>query len=373
MRIALVHYSYSPVVGGVETVLQNHARIFAAAGHRVTVYCREGSANEPGIEVQTIPKGSPGADLLRQTLPEQDAVFAHNVLTMPFEPEWTEALLDLAPMHPTTLWFSWVHDLAATNPHYTVPAGSALRSSPPGFRSIAISEHRAGEFLGLTGTPCAVIPNGIDPAGTLQLTPAVADLARILGWFKRDWILLHPARMLPRKNIEFSLRTLHATRSMGLDCVLLVTGAPDAQNPSHREYAAALERLREELDLQQHAFFLHAFFEVSNADLSSLYALSDAVLFPSLQEGFGLPVLEAALHRVPLVCPDIPPLSELLPEGGLRYPPGCAPGDLACSLIALLAQKPQNLTRKRVLQTYAWETVAERFLLPLLESKHPFA
>jgi glycosyltransferase involved in cell wall biosynthesis len=337
VRIALVHYSYSPVVGGVETVLQNHARIFAAAGHRVTVYCREGSANEPGIEVQTIPKGSPGADLLRQTLPEQDAVFAHNVLTMPFEPEWTEALLDLAPMHPTTLWFSWVHDLAATNPHYTVPAGSALRSSPPGFRSIAISEHRAGEFLGLTGTPCAVIPNGIDPAGTLQLTPAVADLARILGWFKRDWILLHPARMLPRKNIEFSLRTLHATRSMGLDCVLLVTGAPDAQNPSHREYAAALERLREELDLQQHAFFLHAFYEVSNAD------------------------------------PDIPPLSELLPEGGLRYPPGCAPGDLACSLIALLAQKPQNLTRKRVLQTYAWETVAERFLLPLLESKHPFA
>ena len=373
MRIALVHYSYSPVVGGVETVLQNHARIFATAGHSVTVYCREGSASEPGIEVRTIPKGAPGADLLRQSLPEQDAVFAHNVLTMPFEPDWTEALLDLAPQHPNTLWFSWVHDLAATNPHYTVPQDCALRKSPAGFRSIAISEHRAGEFLGLTGTPCAVIPNGIDPAGTLQLTPAVADLARNLDWFRRDWILLHPARMLPRKNIEFSLRTLRALRSMGLDCVLLVTGAPDAQNPSHREHAATLERLRAELELQPHAFFLHAFFEVSDADLSALYRLSDAVLFPSLQEGFGLPVLEAALHRVPLVCPDIAPLSELLPEGGLRYPPGCAPGDLACSLVALLEQKPQNLVRKRVLRTYAWETVAERFLLPLLESKHPFA
>ena len=373
MRIALVHYSFPPVVGGVETVLAHHARIFAAAGHSVTVFCREGFSAQTGIRIQTVAPGLHGARFFQDNLPRHDAVFVHNVLTMPFEPDWTTALWCLPAQHPATRWFSWIHDLAATNPQYTLPENSPLRHAAPGFRPIAISPHRASEFLRLTGTACEVIPNGIDPAQVLQLSPSVANLALQHQLFERDWVLLHPARMLPRKNITFSLRTLRALTDLGRNCALLVTGAPDAQNPSHREHARSLRQIRSELGLEKSALFLHEHFPVSDTDLSSLYRLSDAVLFPSQQEGFGLPVLEAALHRVPMVCPDIPPLSDLLPEGGLRHPPDCAPGDLACSLVALLEQKPQNTVRKQVLKTHAWDTLARRFLLPLLASTPPIA
>ncbi len=314
-----------------------------------------------------------GAQHLKEQLPSYDAVFVHNVLTMPFEPDWTDALWNLPDQNPLTHWFSWIHDLAATNPHYAVPATSLLRQASRGFRHIAISQHRAEEFFRLTGTLCEVVPNGIDATETLQLSPAVAELTRKHRLLQRELILLHPARLLPRKNIGFSLETLRALRDRGRDSVLLVTGAPDAQNPSHRDYATQLIQLRSKLDLETTAFFLHQHFHVSNADLSSLYRISDAVLFPSLQEGFGLPILEAGLHRIPLVCPNIRPLSDILPDTGLRYPPECTPNQLACSLVALLEQKPQNFTRKQVLQTYAWESLAHRFLLPLLESPHPFA
>ncbi|MBI2300477.1 MAG: glycosyltransferase, partial [Armatimonadetes bacterium] len=47
--------------------------------------------------------------------------------------------------------------------------------------------------------------------------------------------------------------------------------------------------------------------------LADLYALADVVLLPSSTEGFGLPLLEAGLHRVPIVCSDLPALREVVP------------------------------------------------------------
>jgi len=49
--------------------------------------------------------------------------------------------------------------------------------------------------------------------------------------------------------------------------------------------------------------------------MRDLYLLSDCLLFPSRQEGFGLPVLEAALHRMPVWCGDIPAFRALQGSG----------------------------------------------------------
>lgn len=60
---------------------------------------------------------------------------------------------------------------------------------------------------------------------------------------------------------------------------------------------------------------------VPEEDLPALYAGAHAFLFPSLYEGFGLPVLEAMACRVPVLCSDIPALAEVTAGACWRLPP----------------------------------------------------
>ena len=52
--------------------------------------------------------------------------------------------------------------------------------------------------------------------------------------------------------------------------------------------------------------------------IRELYRVADALLFPSAQEGFGLPVLEAGLARLPAFCADIEPFRAIAGEN-LHY------------------------------------------------------
>ena len=54
MRIALIHYSCLPVIGGVEFILAAHARLFADHGHEVTVICRGGTSDDPRIRFEPL-------------------------------------------------------------------------------------------------------------------------------------------------------------------------------------------------------------------------------------------------------------------------------------------------------------------------------
>lgn len=58
--------------------------------------------------------------------------------------------------------------------------------------------------------------------------------------------------------------------------------------------------------------------EVSEKQLASLYTHAGALLFPSLMEGFGLPVIEAMRHGCPVFASDRPPLPEI-GGGAARY------------------------------------------------------
>ncbi|MBM4438409.1 MAG: glycosyltransferase family 4 protein [Actinobacteria bacterium] len=60
---------------------------------------------------------------------------------------------------------------------------------------------------------------------------------------------------------------------------------------------------------------------VSDEDLPLLYAGARQVALPSLQEGFGLPVLEAMASGAPVVCSDIPALHEVGADAAAYFPP----------------------------------------------------
>ena len=299
MRIAIVHYTAPPVVGGVERIVGEQARALRARGHEVELVCG------PCAEVMAR-LAAPGAGF--------EAVIVHNVFTMPFDLALTAALHEMAARRAEVRFINWVHDVAAVNPDYAhlpwdQPDYQLLKTAPRAAQ-VAVSEVRQFEYCAvarLAAEQCRVVPNGVDVAGILALTPRVAALVEELRLWERDYVLLHPARLLRRKNIELGLRVVAALREKALDVAYLVTGAPDAHREDGAKYAAELRTQIEESALQDSAFFLgERGGLLADDDVRALYAVADALLFPSKAEGFGLPLIEAGLHGVPVFCSDIP-------------------------------------------------------------------
>ncbi len=100
---------------------------------------------------------------------------------------------------------------------------------------------------------------------------------------------------------------------------------------------------------------------VPEEDLPALYTGARAFLFPSLYEGFGLPVLEAMACGTPVICSDIPVLVEVAGDAGWYLPPQDV--DRWCRAVETLWQDEQERQRraeqclKRASQ-FSWEQTA---------------
>jgi glycosyltransferase involved in cell wall biosynthesis len=404
MKIALLHYTYGPVVGGVETILEEHAGLFAAHGHEVTVICGEGKSGNPAIQVALIPEmrrdhplakaaqgeldsGAPGAkfaelkkrlaETLAPLLENKEIFFLHNVLTMHFHLPLTAALWEMAESVRAVRFVAWIHDLAACNPDYPFPhldrePWNLITRHHPRVEYAAVSAHRKKQFAALAGIPsesCRVVPNGIDPAAQLGLTENVANFVNERGILEKEIVLLHPARILKRKNIELGIRVIAEMKTAGKSCYCIVTGAPDFHNPEAVNYHESLLKLRAELGLADEFVFLHELFTVTNRDLIGLYRVADALFLPSKQEGFGLPILEGALHRIPIFCADIEPMKSLAHHHITFFSPEIAPGALASTIQKYVAASPAIQAAKAVVRDYSWRRIYPLHLEPLLKNQ----
>ncbi len=362
MKIALVHYAYAPVIGGVERVIEEHARLFASHGHEVTVFCQRGESDDARVKMERVAD----AGKLQAALAAQDVVFVHNVMTMPFDLVLADALARIAEALPRVRFFAWIHDIAAVNPEYFASpelAPRALRSASPRWEYVAVSALRAAQWRALTGAECRVVPNGIEPARVLGLPPNVAWLAEEFSLLDGRLVLLHPARLLRRKNIEFSLGIVAALKAH-TPVALLVTGAEDPHNPASRDYAAWLRGESARLGVDDEAIFVGEHFPIGDAELAALYRLADGLLFPSRSEGFGLPLLEAALHRLPIFCNDIEPLRSIAPRGAVFI------SDDAVAAGAIIHRslgcEPATLAKQRTAAHFGWHSIYTGHLAPLL-------
>ena len=138
-------------------------------------------------------------------------------------------------------------------------------------------------------------------------------------------MLLHPACILKRKNIELGMRVMAELKAAGKNCCCIVTGAPDPHNPGAVKYHESLLQLRTDLGIADEFIFLSELFTVTNRDLIGLYRVADALFFPSKQEGFGLPILEGALHGIPIFCADIEPMKSLAHHNPSLFQPRISP------------------------------------------------
>lgn len=363
MRIAIVHYTAPPVIGGVERIVGEQAKVLSARGYLVDVVC--GRCDEVMLR-------------LHDAVPAYDAVVVHNVFTMPFDLKLTAALREMAVARPEIRFINWVHDIAAVNPHYSHHAWHRaeyqMLKEPPKALHVAVSEVRRVEYLDLTGLredQCRIIPNGVDVANILALTERINSLVARLRLWSRDYVLLHPARVLRRKNIELGLRVVHSLRDLGFDVAYLVTGAPDVHQADGVAYGVELRTMIDELALQHSAIFLGETMELANDDVRSLYAVSDALLFPSKAEGFGLPVVEAGLHGVPIFCSDIPAHREVGQGIANYFDLDSDPGAIARSLASHPGVEARRMRRLQLAGRLDWPRICMAYIEPLLNDPLP--
>lgn len=402
MKIAIVHYAYPPVIGGVEFVMEQHAQLFARKGYQVKIIAGRGESSVEGVEVVEIPEFLPSAprnkaaqaelmeagamplhealkaemkQALAAALADCDVAFVHNMMTMHFNLSATAALAELAEEATlTTRFVSWVHDLAAIDENYGL--GGRLKRSPwdiitkppANFEHAIISANRQEQFCELMGVGtefCPVVPNGVRYIRLLRLTEDVRQLCRRYGILYQDIVLLQPTRILRRKNIEFGIRVLAELKQMGKKATYLVTGAPDPHNAATREYGRELKDLISELGVESSFHFVSETFKVSDDDLVGLYNAADVLFMPSRQEGFGLPLLEAGVFRMPFFCPRVEPMQSILKHNVNLFDLDDEPRAVAEQVVTTLENDLGSRSRKEVIRKYSWEKLFEDRIKPL--------
>jgi glycosyltransferase involved in cell wall biosynthesis len=409
--VAILHYATPPIVGGVESTIYHHTCLLAGSGYRVTVITGRGAPFDERVAVEVIPEldsrhpdvlavkaqldvGQVTGDFhrlteairrtLRRTLAGNDVCIAHNVFTLHKNLPLTAALHQLitggdAPRG----WIAWHHDFAWLRSQYQHELHPGhpwdlLRQPWPGVMQVTVSQPQREKLAGLYDLPqeaIHVVTPGVDPAAFFRLTPTAHWLAETLDLWTGGPVLLLPARITRRKNVELAIRIVGALHTQSVPARLIVTGPPGPHNPANVAYLQSLRDLRRELGIEKRVIFLYECrdqtgqpLEVSDQVMADLYQMADALLFPSRQEGFGIPMLEAGLARLPIFCADIPPF-RVTGEGTAHFFGLDEDPTAIAQRIATVLREDRALTmRQRVVGHYTWQSVLRDKLEPLISS-----
>jgi glycosyltransferase involved in cell wall biosynthesis len=218
-------------------------------------------------------------------------------------------------------------------------------------RVIVDSQSTREDLVELLGVPSAridVVPLGL---GTVRRATALSerDVRARFGLGERPVVLSLSAKR-PHKNL---LALIDALARIPADDrpVLVLPGYPTTHEAELRERARSVGV---DPDVRFPAW-------LSSSELEGLWTLARAFVFPSLYEGFGLPVLEAMAREVPVASSNAASLPEVVGDAALLFDPREV-SEIAGALLRILhdeelCRRLRALGRKRV-ELFTWERTA---------------
>lgn len=402
MQIAIMHYAATPVVGGVESVISSHASHIAAAGHKVRILAGRGETVDAAWPIEIIPlldsrhprvmkvKGSldsgtipedfnPLVDQiqieLERALSGIDLIIAHNVASLNKNLALTTAIFNISQKPDSPRVILWHHDLAWTTARYQPELFDGLpwdllRTAWPGVTQVVVSEERKREYCALTRLPSnavKVIPAGIDLPEFLDLNRQVRHWSGQLKLINAAPLLLTPVRVTKRKNLELAIETTAHLRELMPAATLVITGPLGAHNPANLDYLKKLVSLRKMLGVvgSVHLMAEHVPEGLEMESVAGFYRLADAMLLPSREEGFGIPILEAGIARLPIFCTDLPPLKALAGPWAKYFDPDDKPSKIARMIHQTLTETPTYNLRMLMRTTFTWDAIYHTKMAPL--------
>ncbi len=409
-RTALLHYSAPPVIGGVEAVIEAHARSFIEHGYPIDIIAGRGEqdALPAGANLHLLPRmDSLHPDILEindklikgEIPPEFDSlveelmgemaerlknyhvVIVHNMYTIHINLPMTVALFRMVENGTLKKCIAWCHDFSWADPHFRtmVHPGypwDVLRTCLSEIIYVVVSQarqHTLSKVFKCPSTQIKVIYNGVDREKLLGLSQEGRKLINKLGLLESDLVLLMPVRVTLRKNIEFSMQVVAALKASGYKPQLILTGPPDPHDEDSMSYFKELQELRHEYNIVDEFRFVFEHgpdptkpFTIDHQIVSDFYRVSDMMFMPSHREGFGMPVVEAGLVGLPVIGTEFPAATEIGGKDVIMFDLAEDPGLVAGRIVTWMEETPTHRLRRRVRQTLSWDAIFRQNIEPLL-------
>ncbi len=406
-NIALLHYAYSPAIGGVELVLNEHAKILTEMGYNLTVLTGSGAENNNEIQLTQIPEfqsivnfnpalqekinngvldsefetlSKTISDKLEELLKNQDTIIVHNMASVSRNLAFMDAFYNYAQNHSDKNIIIYVHD------HMCIGEGTIknidevaksplekklLTAAYPNCTYMTISntvKKLLAQVIGVDAENIHVIPNGINIKDFLEIDDSIWEYLK--GNYLPDKfpVILSPVNILERKNLIYTIDVVAELKKAFPNIYHIITGAP-SKHRGTEVYFTELKRHTEELGIQDNTIFMADKWgaALKQSELHDLYSLSDLVFYFSKSENFGLPILEAGLNRNPIFTSNLEVFHEIQGEFGRYFDiEAASPSQIAEEIKTFLQTDKTVLLQYKIRTEYSLRKLMQNHLVPLL-------
>lgn len=232
---------------------------------------------------------------------------------------------------------------------------AAIRASAPlADALIAVSENTRQDAIRLLHLPpqkVFTVHHGVTDDFKPINEPGLLENVRHKYGLPSQFIL-YVGLVEPRKNLPLLLRSFKKATDEGIQASLVVAGSFGWM------VDAVFEQIRA-LGLETKVLFTGY---IPRQDLPMIYNLADLLVYPTLYEGFGLPVLEAMACGLPVVATEVSSIPEVIGEAGVLVPPTDEDA-LAQAILSVwrdsdLRRRLSEQGRERAL-TFTWQRTAQ--------------
>jgi glycosyltransferase involved in cell wall biosynthesis len=243
---------------------------------------------------------------------------------------------------------AFLRDPGHFTPHGVVYFMRALERAKARADAIIVpSETTARDCLdaGIAESRIHVIPHGVRHTNVREEEVAGFSVSHGLTRPYVLWVGTHE----PRKNLSALLRAHRILLDRGSDLDLVLVGPAGWGDDSQEQMlVAALPESR-----------VHVLGRLKDRELACVYAGARVFCFPSIWEGFGLPVLEAMDQGVPVVTSIDTSMAEVVDSAGILIDPG-SPDQIADALLAASGPDHDRMSvdGRQIAAKYTWQTSA---------------
>jgi len=407
-KIALLHFSYPPNIGGVEVFIKEQAKILAKLGYEITILTGSGKEIDPSIKLIQIPEiqsiyntdkklyeeimtqgtKSQGfmelakiiEEKITKELDSQDVIIVHNMLSLTHNIPFIYAFKKYILSHKEKKVISWIHDHKYIGfdkvriNDFSLPqdVNSLLTEKIDDIKYVAISnslKNLVSKVTNLRSEEITVIPNGMNIKEFLEIDDSVFEIVEKNNLLNRFPVILSPVNIIERKNIEFSLDIVFHLKKVYPNLVYVLTG----KISHHKEGEKYLQILNEKInkyDLKNNVLFLNQYIKRSlhKSEVHDFYSLCDIIFYFSRSENFGLPLLEATLTKTPIFLSDLLVFREV---GGENFTyidcENIKPEEVAKNIVDFLENNKLISMNRVVKENYNLSNIIKKILLPIIE------
>ena len=158
------------------------------------------------------------------------------------------------------------------------------------------------------------------------------------GIFEFDNYILHVGSFEKRKDLMTLIKAFYLLKKTDLKLILVGSKIFNGDESVFKEIKLFIKKNKLHNKIIMPGY-------VSKERLNSLYRNASLYVFPSIDEGFGIPILEASFHKIPIICSDLDVFKEIAKNSALFFKKGNHE-DLCSKIKLLLSSK--NIQQKLV-------------------------